>query len=70
MNVNLDADVGAVNIKDMNMLFYYQIKSLRSNSFFINIPFIPDDFYKYASIYANNEIYRKNDYLFFLYSDA
>ena len=28
MSVNLDSDVGEVNLKDMNLLFYFQIKSL------------------------------------------
>jgi hypothetical protein len=29
MSVQLDTDVGEVNFQDMNLLFYYQIKSLK-----------------------------------------
>ena len=42
MSVNLDSDVGEVNLKDMNLLFYFQIKSMNIYTLLENIPYNED----------------------------
>ena len=56
-SIELDTDVREVNFKEMNMLFYYQIKSLKSKDFFKNIPFEIEKFFKNAELVALNEFY-------------
>ena len=48
MSVKLDTEVGEVNLKDMNLLFYFQIKSLNSSSLLKNIPY-DNDFLRKAN---------------------
>ena len=39
MGVQLDTDVGEVSLQDMNLLFYFQIKSFRLPNLMNDIPF-------------------------------
>ena len=54
MSVQLDTDVGEVNLQDMNLLFYYQVKSFKVLNIMHDIPFITEDFFRYATFRSNN----------------
>ena len=65
MSVNLDDDIGEINLQDMNLLFYYEIKSLKPTNLFKNITFDQKDFSKFANFLSFNQFYKKNDVFLF-----